>query len=1422
MAANNIYIQVDFNSQTAQQNVNALNQSIAQTGPTAQKSSQQATQAVNSVSVSVQHTTRAFGELTTALAGLGVGRVVAGMVQIASELGRAQQMMTYFIGSAEDARKVFEEIRAVANQGIFRFKDLEETGRRLAGFGMQAKEIPATLKIITDQVTAMGGSMEDVNSIVAIFGRVMAKDFVSAMDLIRKLPAEGVKVMTALKQAMSTQLGRDVSTEEVKKYMKEGVLDPMETLRTILQGMKQQTGGAGASVNDAAKSFKVLGDQAVYAATELAGPKGFGPAIENLARELQNLAAPLAGVIAQIEQLPEETKERIVNIAALTAAFTALGTALGIIVGVAEPLLGLVGTLGKLTVALISLNPELIAAAVAIAALAFAIYKFSSTDALNKIGDAIAKLGEKFKDFNLVQEDAIDKWVLKHLGLGDLKMPSEKDVKKAVGDWVGEFSKTLKDKFAELAAEGQKLMGSIFKPPPEAAGGYAGVIPGTAWPIGPMQAGTTQVLKENLPEKLEEVQRHVQEWSDQAGKTLLQALNSPAEAVLVKYRDLFNKLEKMLQEKVITGEDAAKIRRELLDARALETEAKLFEKKKQDIAEQTKLDVERIKGSYEAQIAYIEALDEQDLRKKVAAIDRITDLRVRSAQAVAKVEDNQLQQVFEAQKLLLEANRELFEKAGIDVDEAIAARHAEMVAKQQVIDQKAFDDAQKYRLEGWKKANDAIIEDQKRVYEVFKSGFDEIFDAFTQKTKSIGQALGDVFKKLALGEARNLFSSQAAAFATEAAGYGRPTEQITRGGGILSVLLGRGMPPRPPGPPPESYNPARGEGGVTFPEAGGKGSASRIADAAGVYNVSSIVFSNAVNRFSDATISHQGSADRMVESSADISEASDAIQKASSATGVSEPLLRAVARAESNLIPGAIGPLTRSGERARGLFQLMPGTAADLGVTDLFNPYQSALGGAQYLQKLLTRYGGDIPSALAAYNMGPAKYDRYIARGRALPAETQAYVARALSYMAAPEAPTFTARATREFPMPPGFSVQAGQLTYSPTLAAAQMPELPPPPDIFGGAVTAGATPSEIAQAKQAGILTRIPGVLGTSVGTMGGGGGTTQAGLGRLMHLQNLKDLFGIGGTAAGRTTLGSVLTSRGVADLSAMAGMALISAGVSRRAAPLTVAGGALAGIKLGQMMGMGWLQGPLTGAGLGLFMAGVQRGGFGGMAMDIGGGALAGGMIGLRFGGPMGAAIGAAIGAGVGAITGIVRLFVKTEQERIRQQIKQVYGIDISNRGILTQIQQIIDQKYGGSVSVGVRSEEIQDLVRLYALSTGQAANMPRPMYAATIAQSTQGLQLQPVYQGGVQVQNPYTGPTTYQYQSAVASAMGLRAGTSLGVPGASGLITDQWQKLMVQTIQGNPSAIAMANSAAASAGDSRLTTTQAMQEPLTLLS
>ena len=102
--------------------------------------------------------------------------------------------------------------------------------------------------------------------------------------------------------------------------------------------------------------------------------------------------------------------------------------------------------------------------------------------------------------------------------------------------------------------------------------------------------------------------------------------------------------------------------------------------------------------------------------------------------------------------------------------------------------------------------------------------------------------------------------------------------------------------------------------------------------------------------------------------------------------GVSRALALAVAHVESRFEPHAI---SRTG--AMGLMQLMPATANELSVRDPFEPAHNAVGAVRYLKKLLARYAGDTPRAVAAYNLGPA---RVPLRGAlALPSETRAYVA---------------------------------------------------------------------------------------------------------------------------------------------------------------------------------------------------------------------------------------------------------------------------------------------------------------------------------------------------------------------------------------------------------------------------------------------
>jgi soluble lytic murein transglycosylase-like protein len=111
--------------------------------------------------------------------------------------------------------------------------------------------------------------------------------------------------------------------------------------------------------------------------------------------------------------------------------------------------------------------------------------------------------------------------------------------------------------------------------------------------------------------------------------------------------------------------------------------------------------------------------------------------------------------------------------------------------------------------------------------------------------------------------------------------------------------------------------------------------------------------------------------------------------------GVDPELVLAMVAAESAFRPDAVSP-----KGAKGLMQLMPATARELGVADSFDPLQNLDGGTRYLKQLLAMYNGDVKKAVAAYNAGPGAVQRH--KGVPPYRETLHYVKRVLrEYQAA-------------------------------------------------------------------------------------------------------------------------------------------------------------------------------------------------------------------------------------------------------------------------------------------------------------------------------------------------------------------------------------------------------------------------------------
>jgi soluble lytic murein transglycosylase-like protein len=115
------------------------------------------------------------------------------------------------------------------------------------------------------------------------------------------------------------------------------------------------------------------------------------------------------------------------------------------------------------------------------------------------------------------------------------------------------------------------------------------------------------------------------------------------------------------------------------------------------------------------------------------------------------------------------------------------------------------------------------------------------------------------------------------------------------------------------------------------------------------------------------------------------------IREAAALYQIPEELVRAVIQVESGFDPRAV-----SSANARGLMQLVPGTAQRMMVNDIFDPRQNIFGGVRYLRVLANLFSGDLKLTLAAYNAGENAVIRY---GGIPPyEETQAYVRRVLAY----------------------------------------------------------------------------------------------------------------------------------------------------------------------------------------------------------------------------------------------------------------------------------------------------------------------------------------------------------------------------------------------------------------------------------------
>ncbi len=768
--ANTLQLVLTVDNRPGNQAIGQFNRSLSSIEQQALRSSQGASRALGSIdqaAVRVAASVRqSFGGLARILGGLSVAALVKSTFDVASGFERARIGLEAFLGDAQKARALFNDIQAFAATSPFEFKDLLEGTNRLLAFQFRAEDLLPTLRAVSSAVGALGGDdpRGKLNDLILALGQIKAAGHLTGEEL-RQLRNVGVPALDYLAK------GFGVTTSEIDRAIRQGIIPADAAIRVLLRGMREQFGAfdeavsktSSVAVSNFKDSLQKLADDAA---------SNYLPAITDGINKLR----------ARLDELGQWVKNNQGTIRSLATGIAEIGTAI-VTYKVVTGLFAVADALKAVRAATLGNPWALIAAGLAFVAVetyktnkAFTDLKQNELD--DKIVQGLLRDGKTAKQIEDLAQKA---------GIGAERMQAAFERMGGNQDWSAVYRQTMEA--AGFVVEGTEKATVAIEKFDTTRRDSEDVAKRSA----DAEKRASEILLKARTDDLTGIARVIEEYRQYRAELGLteQARRDLAEAETIDVRRAANTEARRVN-------DAAMREMEAEKQYKLDAATEVFQHQlalDRDVAER------RLENARDA-VGLNETILAAQRDREMRAVDAVNAVTVEQKIAVetrkAGIEEQYLRQSLAVKKLLLDADMAIeLARAENNAELRLAIEQRYAIARRQ-LDLATQADIDAARENAANRSTQIVVDHNQQVFHNFQRQAEAAFDTLTRRSENVWKSATDFFKNIWLTALRQIVTSQIARLFFQLSGGDTVQAAGASGGGgllrTLGGLLGGGVP----------------------------------------------------------------------------------------------------------------------------------------------------------------------------------------------------------------------------------------------------------------------------------------------------------------------------------------------------------------------------------------------------------------------------------------------------------------------------------------------------------------------------------------------------------------------------------------------------------------------------------------------------